>query len=339
MNTPSAESQFIQRGSLHYIEGRRLYASHGNLILTGFAGEPLRVLARLPLGAWGSICSSQRLLSRLLRQHVYHVAPFRDRVVVMGFGRIWCVDSATGRLQGRPVPLVGGRPLALCVTPLGLYYGEYRNNEERRPIRLLFSEDGLKWTVVRELQGVRHIHGVYHDPYTDCLWLTTGDEDHESAIWRSCDRFASVEQVLRGSQQARAICLLFTQKHVFFGSDTPLEQNYLYRLDRDSDVVTRLIPVEGSVFHAARCRDYLLFSTAVEPSKANHSRDAVLYASVDGESWQVLARHPKDAWHMSYFQYGQLPLPSGKNDTGQFWYSTFAVDEDYSICSGRLHVQ
>jgi hypothetical protein len=313
-----------------------MYASRGSAILVGEAGKPMRVLAHLPLGGKDTFCASVRLLGRLSRRHMYHVVPFHDRVVSMGFGRIWCLDAKSGALVAPPCPLVGGRPLALCVTPHGLYYGEYRNNKERSGIRVFFSADGLRWEQVRELRGVRHIHGVYYDAFSDCIWVTTGDENEESAIWRTTDRFATLEPVVRGSQQARAISLVFTHDHLYFGSDTPLEQNYLHRLSRRTGEVSTLAPVEGSVFHGARVGNWLLFSTAVEPSKINRSRDAVLYASPEGERWQSVARQRKDVWHMSYFQYGQLVLPSGNNETGRFWFSAFAAGNDDSIYAGTF---
>jgi hypothetical protein len=279
---------------------------------------------------------SVRLLSRLLRQHVYSVVPYRGRLVVMGYGQVFCFEESGGELLAPPSPIVGSRPLGVCVSPSGIYYGEYRTNRERRPIRILHSLDGVGWDVVRTLDGVRHIHGIFHDPFTDALWMTTGDEDHESAIWCSPDGFRTLERVVHGCQQARAVPLLFREKHLFFGSDTPDEVNYLYRLDRASGSVTQLIAVEGSVFHAATAGRHLLLSTAVEKSEINQSKEAVLYGSIDGEAWRILARHRKDIWHKAYFQYGQLLLPTGSNGTGQYWYSTLSVKPDYAIYAGKL---
>lgn len=316
--------------------GRRLFASRGNLILTADVGQPLRPFARFPLGLHDRLSAACRPLARLRRWAVHHIVLYRNRLVVMAFGRIWCFDAENGDLLGVPVPVIGSRPLALCAAPSGLYYGEYRNNPERGTIRLFRSEDGLRWEVVRRFERIRHIHGVYFDPHANALWVTTGDTDSESALWRSTDGFASLECVLSGSQRSRVVAMLFTEQHVFFGSDAPDEANHLYRYDRRRGTVTQLIDVEGSVFHAGQVDDWLLFSTAVEPSRVNRSRDAVLYGSPDGERWVTLARHRKDRWHLKYFQYGQLILPTGSNATGRCWYSTFAVDGEPTIFSGKL---
>lgn len=332
-------ARLVGGGSLHHIDDHNLYAARGPYILKGTAGQDFQTLARLPTTFATRVSASFRPLARLLRSHVSHIERFGDSLVVVGFGRIWCLHHDSGDLMGPPAPVVGSRPLALCVTPHGLYYGEYRNNSERRPVHVMFSADGLDWTTAHEFRGVRHIHGVYYDPYADALWATSGDTDAESAIWCSDDRFASVRRMLGGSQQARAIGLLFTRKHVYFGSDTPDETNHLYRLDRITGEVRRLMSVEGSVFHASRAGEWLLFSTAVEPSRSNRSKDAVLYGSRDGETWLEIARRPKDAWALRYFQYGQLLLPSGNNLTGRYWYSAFAVNGDDHIYEGSFDVQ
>ena len=49
----------------------------------------------------------------------------------------------------------------------------------------VFTSDdhGLNWRVARQIPGVRHIHGVYRDPYAESIWVTTGNDNDESAIW------------------------------------------------------------------------------------------------------------------------------------------------------------
>ncbi len=338
--SPSAPTALArQPACLHFIDGSQLYASCGARILSAASDHRLVRIGRLPIGPVDWLISSVRPLARLLRKQIAHIVPFRDRLVVFGFGRIWCLASDSGALLATPVPISGSRPLAVCRTDHGIYYGEYRSNRERGPIHVYFSEDGSRWSVVHELKSVRHVHGIFADPHTGSLWMTTGDSDDESAIWRTTDRFASLEPVLAGSQQTRAIGLLFTADHVYFGSDTPDEPNHIYRLARRDGSVERLAPVEGSVFFAASAGDWLLFSTAVEPSKVNMGSDSVLYGTRDGRSWHELARHRKDRWSARYFQYGQLPLPAGDNRTGRYWFSAFATDGDGQILSGEFHVR
>jgi hypothetical protein len=328
----------VATGQLHCIDGNELWVSRGRRLFVGPDLESLKLRAILPVNWQTKAAGSVRISRRLLRQDVHHVVRFRDRVVVVAFHRLWCLDASSGVLKGRSVPLVGGRPLAVCASPDAIFYGEYRDNAERAPVKVMGSRDGVEWSVVREIPGVRHIHGIYFDPFSGDLWLTTGDDGEECAIWRSRDSFKTLERVHFGTQQTRAIPLLFSTDHVYYGTDTPLEPNYVWRFDRQGGAPVRLHAVEGSVFHAMRAGRWLLFSTAVEPSDVNHSRDAVIYGSPDGQEWREISRHRKDALDMRFFQYGQLSFPSGDSPRGRFWYNTFAVQPDFSVFSGELDV-
>jgi hypothetical protein len=325
-------------GQILLVDDTTLWTADGPRIhaVDGTGARTLR--AELPVGPLDRVLASSRLARRATRRDIHHMVRFGGRLIVAGYGRLWCIDAVTGSLLGPPVALMGGRPLTLCGSPTGVYYGEYRDNAERAPVRIVFSADGVKWSVLREISGVRHIHGIYRDPFTGDLWMTTGDDGDECAIWRTRDSFASLEVVHRGTQQARAIPLLFTAEFIYFGTDTPLESNYLYRFPRSGGPPERMHPVEGSVFHATQVGTCLIFSTAVEPSAVNRSADCVIYGSHDGAHWRELARHRKDAWSMRYFQYGQLSFPAGENRTGRLWYNTFAVKPDFSVFCGEINV-
>lgn len=319
------------KGILHHISGNRIYVSQADVLYTAEAGGPLRRLACIPTGYMDRISSAFRLISRLRRRAINHVVEYRGKVVVMAFGRIWCLDAADGRLLGEPAMIWGSRPLALCASPYGLFYGEYRSNPERSPVRLFHSPDGLNWEERDCFTGIRHIHGVFHDPFTGSMWMTTGDSDAESAIWRSDDGGGKFRPVLSGSQKVRAVPLLFTRDGVFFGSDAPEQANHIYCLDRTTLKARPLHAVEGTVFHACVIGEWLFFSTAVEPSAVNRSTHSVLYASKGGMEWEAISRLRKDPWSMRFFQYGQLVLPTGENRTGALWYSAFALENDHTV--------
>ena len=208
-----------------------------------------------------------------------------------------------------------------------MYYGEYRSNPERIPVSIFGSFDrGTNWQPVYSFSDVRHIHGVFYDEYEGCLWVTTGDEDQESAIWKSRNHFQTLEPILRGGQHARAVQLVFSERYVYFGSDTPLELNYIYRLDRRSGQAQRIKEVHGSVFWGCRAAGWVFFSTVVEPSECNQGRQAELWGSPDGLDWRSVASFRKDFWPMRYFQYGQIHLPQGSNQTGRLWFTPFATE-------------
>jgi hypothetical protein len=133
-----------------------------------------------------------------------------------------------------------------------------------------------------------------------------------------------VDVVLLGSQQTRSAALVPTRDALYFSSDTPLEQNHIYRLDRRGEL-TRVAALDSSSIYGCRVGGAIFFSTMVEPSPVNPSRNVSVYGSADGENWQQLVHCKKDAWPMGLFQYGNAFLPDGRNTSGVLAVTTIAV--------------
>jgi hypothetical protein len=68
----------------------------------------------------------------------------------------------------------------------------------------------------------------------------------------SCD-FRNVDVVLSGHQQAPAVALVPTPDGLYFSSDTPLEPNHVYRLDREGEAL--LTRSRRSELAGASCHD------------------------------------------------------------------------------------
>jgi hypothetical protein len=264
-----------------------------------------------------------------MRAAVHHVVELdADQWLVFGFGSIYRVD-VNARRAYQVAELVGSRPLRILETSESVYYGEYRSNPERSPVHIWTARNGgARWEAVWTFTNVRHVHGVFRDAYSGDLWITTGDEDHESALWVTKDEFGSVDRVFGGNQQSRVVQLLFTEEHVYFGSDAPGEPNYICRYHRAGGDAERLQPVGGPVFYGCRVGNSLFFSTVCEPG-AKVPRTAQLWRSDDGVSWRVFAEFPKDIWPMKLFQYGQVLLPEYVgNEHHALWFTPFATSGD-----------
>lgn len=310
-----------------------LYAEIGGHIVCSIdQGHTWHDIVLLPRAVSGYGRLHRRL--RRLGVHACVVMPEGSLVFVARKG-IWRYDAATRALaEVFRIPR-GSRPLGLCHTADNkLYFGEYFSNPGREPVHIYAAAHpslDFQPTYTFPAGAIRHIHGVFEDPFTNALWVTTGDIEQEAAIWRSDDQFATLRPVLMGGQQHRAVTLLFTASHVYFGSDTPLELNYLYRFDRATGVVERLVAVQGSVFYGCKVGDALVFSTVVEPSKVNNASQAHLWASRDGVRWICLKGYRKDRWPLKLFQYGQILLPTGVNTTEILRYTPLATVGDQTM--------
>jgi hypothetical protein len=126
----------------------------------------------------------------------------------------------------------GVLPNGLCYHEGTIYIGEYIFDKSRDP-RVFSSYDfGESWQTEIILEDVRHVHAVQPDPFTDDIWITTGDRDSESKIGRLVD--GSLEVLGTGSQMWRAVELVFTPEYLIWGTDCPYQDNHILRIHRDN---------------------------------------------------------------------------------------------------------
>jgi hypothetical protein len=122
------------------------------------------------------------------------------------------------------------------------------------------------------------------------------------------------------------VAAIVTASGLFFASDTPLERNYIYFLDRKGHV-SKLSAIPSSSIYGCQNQTGIFFSTMVEPSDINQTKDVHLVGSANGDSWDTVAAWRKDRWPMKLFQYGNAFLPDGDNQTDLLAVSTIAVEK------------
>jgi hypothetical protein len=237
----------------------------------------------------------------------------------------------------------GTRPLHITAVPSGrIYWGEYFDNRERKEVHIYASDDrGFTWQIAYTFPpgSIRHVHNMIYDRWRDCIWILTGDDGAECKILRADCDLRSIDVVLSGNQQARAVAGIPMQNGFYFSTDTPSELNHVYRLDYrmgeagDVQLISDL--ASSSIFGCKLgCKagrggeEALFFSTMVEPSAVNTSREVQIAGSSDGVNWQIVANWKKDSLPMRYFQYGNAFLPDGENSTQYLAATTIAVEMD-----------
>jgi hypothetical protein len=282
-------------------------------------------------GLWRSIPSSSRLASRLLRDGFHALAALSSGHLVGAVPRA-IVTLAPGHTDFRVSHklLRGTRPLHLAVTPDDhVFWGEYFDNSQRDEVHIYASTDcGAHWDVAYTFlkDSIRHVHNIVYDEWENCFWVLTGDHGSECRILRaSCD-FTNVDVILSGNQQTRSAALVPTRDALYFSSDTPLEANHVYRLDRGGGL-SQVEALNSSSIYGCRVGDAVFFSTMVEPSAVNSDRNVCLYGSPDGLQWQRVLQRRKDRWPMGLCQYGNAFLPDGKNTTNLLALTTIAVEQ------------
>lgn len=279
---------------------------------------------------WRRVTTQFRLGYRLVRDgfHALAVHPNRNLIAAVP-GAIATLRKGDSEFRVTHRLLRGTRPLHICATPDGrTYWGEYFDNAQRDEVHIYASDDGgLRWSVAYTFPKpvIRHVHNLVYDRWAKCLWIFTGDYGRECKILRAALDLSTVDEVIAGHQQARAVAVVVDESGLFFASDTPLEQNHVYHLDRGGRL-RQCAEMPSSSIYGCRTRGGIFFSTMIEPSGANPSRDVTLYGSADGARWDALAQWRKDRFPMKYFQYGNGVLPDGENATNFLAITTIAVE-------------
>ena len=321
--------------------GDQLYAARGYELFRARIEDQSRLQSesvaqyRPELGR--RITASNRLSARLFRAgfHALAVLPSGALVAaVAGAIVLWRPGDPEFQVSHRITR--GTRPLHIAAVPNGaVFWGEYFDNSSRDEVHVYASPDGQTWDVAHTFPkgAIRHVHNVVYDRWENCLWILTGDYGDECRILRADCSFSRIETVLRGNQQARAAALVPTQDGLYFSSDTPLEANFIYRLDRRGNL-SRLAAISSSSIHGCQVGERIFFSTMVEPSPVNRDRHVRIYASgPGGHQWDPLLEWEKDFWPMGWFQYGNAFLPDGNNATPYLALTTVAVKAEDQVTS------
>ena len=321
--------------------GDRLYAGRGYELVVAEIHNPTGTVRWQPVAAFRPdwrrrVSVRNRFTARLFRDgfHALAVLPSGGFVAAVPGAIVTLRPNETEFHQTHAIAR-GTRPLHITAVPGGaVFWGEYFDNASREEVHIYAStDDGATWTVAYTFPkgAIRHVHNIVHDPWEYCLWVLTGDYGEECRILRAACDFSRVETVLQGNQQARAVALIPMEDGLYFSSDTPLETNYIYRLDRQGKL-SRRARISSSSIYGCRVGGHMFFSTMVEPSEVNRDRNVRVYGCSGGDHserpWKPLLEWRKDRWPIGLFQYGNASFPDGNNTTPYLAVTTIAVEAD-----------
>jgi len=312
-----------------------LYASRGYSLLsatirTNASAIEWDRVGRFRPASWRTVTSSSRMTSRLFRDGFHALVALSSGHLVGAVPRA-IVTLAPGETEFNRSHKVlrGTRPLHLAATPSDhIFWGEYFDNPQRDEVHIYASTDrGAHWDVAYTFPkgNIRHVHNIVYDEWENCFWVLTGDHGSECRILRASWDFKTVDVILSGNQQTRSAALVPTRDALYFSSDTPLETNHVYRLDRRGSL-SKVATLNGSSIYGCLVGNAVFFSTMVEPSAINSDRNACVYGTADGIRWQCILQCRKDRWPMGLFQFGNVFLPDGDNNGDVLAITTIAVE-------------
>jgi len=170
-----------------------------------------------------------------------------------------------------------------------VFWGEYWRNVSRSPVRVLKSFDrGSNWVTVKTFKRdeIRHIHSVQYDSIFDAIWVTTGDYSKECKILYSTDSGKTFDLVGSGTQNWRAVSLLFDQDKVYWGMDGGiLDSLQIWSWDRLTGKTESMAYINSLAFYSA-----ILKNGTMNISTDGSYDFATLWVCKDKKKWEQAIR-------------------------------------------------
>ena len=311
---------------IHHVDDESgVWATHGRKILRRL-GVTWQSVATFPYSYPRDLFAFSRPTARAMRSD-------KCNIYVNRFGKILGIRAgwvyAVERDKASPLFSIQGDCVlhrSICEDGEGnIYFGEYFMNPERRPVRVWrVSSDLTHWQAAHELENIRHVHGVYRDPYDEqVFWVTVGDFKGECYILRTDYRFKSFTRFGDGGQVWRAVNLFFTTEHVCWLTDSNLEPNHVCRMARKNGELEIGQPLDASAWYGCTTREgYHLAFTTIERGPAIQSNESSVLVSDDAFHWEKVFTYKKDFWKpVQVFKYGVISCPSGVMTIGSLYLS------------------
>ena len=317
-----------------FSRGPKLYISTG-------LEEAQTLSVSLPVSRGKSILGAFRIFARALRLEPRCGIFLNDEVALVSYhGAIYKVNCTTGDINIEH-QFREGMNNPLCFTKVnnvegftdGIYYGEYFLNHNGASVNIHRRNTTGKWEVVYTYPAgsIYHIHNIIPCPEQGCLYILTGDADYESGIYRATNDFGEVKAVVSGKQAYRTCIALPIENGLLYTTDTPLEDNFLYKLDFDTNEITSIETIDGpSIYGKVLSKNEMVFSTSVEPDSritglryeftyklgagVKNRKSHLYYVKwEDGKAkFKELFSATKDIVPMGAGQFGTIMFPSGE---------------------------
>ena len=249
----------------------------------------------------------------------------RDGIVVLYRGEIFFFEflskqlSLVGALKQSRNVLHGG----IAVSREGIFFGEYGANPNRNSVPVWKSDDdGRTWSIIFEFRKntIKHVHGVYVDPFSSDLWIPTGDFQNECFVFQVKNKdFSQIEKHGDGSQKWRPVSMFFKSEEILWVMDSQLESSCLQVFNRKTKQLEAKREFDGPVWYSKHFQDgSAILQTTVEIGPGVKSDFSHLYFSEDLSEWKEVIRFRKDWFPMRYFKFGVVAFADGPQNPDDF---------------------
>jgi hypothetical protein len=313
------------------IDNKYIFYHAGKLFVGNQLEPPYKLLLKLVTGK-KKIFTRVRLIERLFRLEPRFAIPLNSREFLLSYqGRILRIDMWGEVIEEHKYVDTMNNPLGFCIDNERILYGEYFGNLNHQEVKIFERDRSGVWNSIFSFPKgeVQHIHQIKYDQFRNCYWILTGDTDSESAIWKaSCD-FKKVEAIFRGKQTYRSCFIMPTEKGLYYATDTPLEENWIYFIEQQGEKILepkQCFKMAGPCIYGMSLENnFYVMATSVEPDSSlpnyqyhftkklgagvRERKTALVYGNPD-TGFSEIALFKKDIHRMWLFQFGNILFPN-----------------------------
>jgi hypothetical protein len=233
---------------------------------------------------------------------------------------------------------------SIAVTKNGIFFGEYGPNKNKTKVPVWASyDDGRSWKIIYNFPSysIKHIHGIYNDPFENNLWITTGDSNGECYLFKVPNKkFNNIIKYGDGSQKWRSVSLLFKENYIIWGMDSPLQTSNLQIFNRKTKKLKKGLSFPGPVWYSKIFSDQsAILQTSVEIGSGVKSNYSSLFYSKDLINWHEIYKFKKDIFPKKLFKFGVVAFSEGMQSSKDFLFSAEGLKKvDGRVFSGKINL-
>ncbi len=315
---------------------RYIFSTYNRLYQTNSDFSEFKYIGEVPENTLNRLVFSFGILRRLFRRFFYNVIPLNDGGVFVSYGTQLGIIKNKKYIPfseiGNPFRIL--RSAAAINENGDIFFGEYSSNSTRCPVNIYkYSQSAKELNIVYTFPAgeIRHIHGIYFDKYEKKLWCLCGDIGNENKISYTNDDFQTLNIVGYGNETWRAVSMLFTKKHIYYGMDAEFTDNYLIRLSRKDFSQKKIGKINGPVYYSYKHNKTLIFAVTAELCPSQSDRNASIYI-IKNDKVKKFLYIEKDVFSVKYFLPGAFYFPAGSGgNNNEVFVNTVALKSDSDI--------
>jgi hypothetical protein len=290
--------------------------------------------------------SKFRILRRLLRLDKSNVVLNSKKdgaiIIYQKYIYFYCLKKKTFNIVSKLKNHRNVLHSSIAVTKNGIYFGEYGPNRHKTKVPVWASyDDGRNWKMIYNFpsHSIKHIHGIYNDPFENNLWITTGDSNGECYLFKVPNKkFSNIIKYGDGTQKWRAVSLLFKKNYIIWGMDSPLQTSNLQIFDRKTKKLKKGCSFPGPVWYSKIFSDQsAILQTSVEIGDGVKSNYSSLFYSKDLINWSEIYKFKKDIFPKKLFKFGVIAFSEGMQTSKDFLFSAEGLEKiDGKVFSGNV---